>query len=140
MPPMEIRTQNDGLQNVYSELAQLDCSVEPDLARQDMKAETDIHDLLKRYGAEVQVRTGPLFGNLDFDMDLQNVMDATTDLKAAHRKLLDQRPELRGKYPTTALFLEALQSGRIANDFLPAQVSEPKPTQPTPATEPTPQT
>lgn len=106
-----VRTQVDGLGDVYSDLAaeQLDFSKQPDPTRQEQKDECDINLILKRFGVGATGRF-PQYGSMDTNMDLHSALGAIRDAKQAYNRLPD---ELKKEYPTWRHLLVALDTGRL---------------------------
>lgn len=104
-----IRTQSDGAQELYSDQAVLNCSESRDMARQEFKAESDINEILKKFGL-----TNPLrqvtYGEVDFDLDLQQAFAAIAAAKQAYREIPD---ELKAVVPSWQALLNGIESGAI---------------------------
>lgn len=108
-----LRTQVDDLAEEYSRLIQIDCSDMPDMTRQEFKQETDINYLISRFGANTPLRQ-PIYGEIDYDMDLQRALTALSDAKQAIRKL----PEpIRTKYAHLHRFIQGIESGELKDDL-----------------------
>lgn len=125
-----LRRQGDGLGDMASDAAALDCSNLPDLARQEFKDEADVNHLMRRFGVGAfspPNRPGS-FGEVDWDMDLQNAMFAVGAADRMYRKL---PPDLRAKYPSWETLLNALRNGELKID-LEAKPAEPPKAQPDP--------
>lgn len=118
----EIRTQADGLGDIVSLQTGLDCSTMPDLARQEFKQEADINILLARFGVNAPSRQ-PVYGEADFDLDLQQALTAIQEAKTAWATM---PIELRQQYPTWQALLTALDRGDIN-----IKIGDPPPTPPT---------
>lgn len=108
-----IRTQTDQMQDFYTELSALDCTDSVDRARQEFKDEADINKLLARFGVHAQQRQ-PTFGEVDFDLDLQQALFAVQEAKQAHRAM---PATLRERYPTWQSLLNGLESGEFKLDL-----------------------
>lgn len=108
-----IRTQVDGLNEEYSLDTALDCSILPDLARQEFKEETDVNTVLARYGVGGMKRQ-PEYSELDYDMDLQQSLMAIREAERAIEKL---PPELAEKYSTWERLLAGAYSGNFKTDL-----------------------
>lgn len=103
-----IRFQDDDQGDHYSVLTGLDCSTgSPDQARQEFKDETDINVMMARVGAVAPVRP-PIYGEVDYDLDLQQALSAIADAQFAWSKT---SAESRAKYPTWQSLLNAVNSG-----------------------------
>lgn len=103
------RTQVDEQQEYYSELTALDCSNSADMARQEFKKETDINDLMRRFGLSTPTRP-PEYSDVDWNIDLQSALAAIADSKRAWYTLPDN---LRQKYPNWRDLLNALEKGEL---------------------------
>lgn len=110
---MQIRTQTDGLNEQMSYETGLDCSALPDLARQEFKAETDVNNILARYGID-GVKRQPEYGEVDFNLDLQTSLESIREAERALRKL---PTELRGKYSTWERLLDGAFNGEFKTDL-----------------------
>lgn len=108
-----IRTQVDGLNELYSYETALDCSDKPDMARQEFKAETDVNNILARYGVNGPMRE-PQYGEVDYNLDLQQSLEAIREAERAVAKL----PEtLQGKYSTWERLLDGAYNGEFKMDL-----------------------
>lgn len=108
-----IRTQTDELQDSYSKLTALDCSDLPDRTRQEFKEETDVNYILTRYGANAPL-TQAIYGEVDYNMDLQQSLAAIETAQDAVRKL----PwALRDKYYHWEMLMEGMRSGEFKKDL-----------------------
>lgn len=103
-----VRQQHDGMQDAYSDEAAIDCTTKPDLARQEFKTESDVNNILNRFG--VPIANGTFGTEVDYTIDLQHALGAITDARRAHRNLPEN---LREKYPTWQSLLNALESGSL---------------------------
>lgn len=103
------RKQGDGKQRAYSEAAAIDTGTE-DLARQEFRDETDINTILKRFGVTGLPARVPVFGEQDFDMDLQNALHAIDEAQDAWERA---HPKVKERYPTWQQLLNAAQAGRL---------------------------
>lgn len=112
------RTQVDGLQDEYSALSALNCSEDlpdgkpnEDRARQEFKKETDINEILRRFGVgdESNLRQGT-FGEIDYNLDLQQALSSIDQAKSAYREMPN---ELQRRYPTWQRFLNAIERGEL---------------------------
>lgn len=127
-----IRRQSDIVnQKEISDRTGLDCSDDKDLARQEDKADADINNILKRYGIGTGQQRQPFFGEIDYDLDLQNARQAVRDAEHLWLKLPDP---IRDKYPTWQQVLSAAESGQLKGDLdaLAAEKKEEAPPAPTP--------
>lgn len=112
-----IRTQHDNKGDEYSEATALDLSATERLTRQEFKHESDPNEIMRRFtnGADVRGRA-PTFGEVDYDIDLQQGFAAVANAQAMHAELPDA---LREKYPTWQHVLHAAQSGALEQDLHP---------------------
>lgn len=89
----------------------VDCSTQPDMARQEFKDEADINVLLRKFGVRVLERsTQPIMQDIDFTLDLQGAYDAREQVQQVHSQLPE---EVRNLYPTWADLLNAIERGEI---------------------------
>lgn len=110
---VSVRTQVDGLGDIYSKTSALDCSADRDMTRQEFREESDINVLLKKFGLNQQSR--PLvYGEFDYTIDYQQ---ALTSLEAAGRAHARMPAEVREKYPTTRAMLDGMASGELAKEL-----------------------
>lgn len=109
-----IRTQIDGLNEEYSFSTGLDCSVLPDMTRQEFKAETDVNQILARYGVD-GIQRRPEYAEVDYNMDLQQALDSITQTERALAKL---PPELLEKYGTWERMLAGAYNGSVKADLV----------------------
>lgn len=111
---LAMRTQDDDLQDYYSDLAGIDMSDQTnkdnrDVARQEFKADADIQTILKRFGVMSPGRE-IVYGEADYTVDLQTAFDAMEEAKRAHARL---SPELKERYSTWQALLNALHNGSL---------------------------
>lgn len=109
-----IRSQTDGLGDQASKEAET-INHGRDRARQEFKADADINTLLRRYGVGVTQKL-PVFGEVDFTVDLQQAMAAISEAKLMHARLPEN---LRTKYRDWSSLLNALESGALVLDLTP---------------------
>lgn len=110
---MPIRTQVDGLNEEMSYETGLDCSILPDLTRQEFKDETDVNKVLARYGVNTPMRQ-PQYSEVDYDMDLQASLEA---IREAERAIAKLPVELQGKYSTWERLLDGAFNGEFKTDM-----------------------
>lgn len=108
-----IRTQPDTWASSWSEATGLDCSDKPDMTRQEFRAETDVNQIMSRYGANAPMRER-IYGTVDFDGDLQQALGAVQIAQDAIRKL---PASLRAKYATWEDLLTGLHNGSFKVDL-----------------------
>lgn len=108
------RTQDDNLQDQYSQLTGLDFTGTETLTRQEFKDEADLNILLSRYGV-AQMRPVQYGKEVDYTVDLQTAISA---LEAANAATFDVPEELRDKYPTWRHVLNGAESGEYHQDLL----------------------
>lgn len=107
--PVE-RTQADGLQEEYSAIDTIDTTNMPDLTRQEYRTEADVNYILSKFGVNGTNQRPIQFGEVNFDMDLQQALGVMDDAKRVHRTL----PEpLKERYPTPGAMLQALENGEM---------------------------
>lgn len=109
----KFRTQTDRRGLEFSRAGGLDCSTSKDMARQEFKDDADINVLLSRFGVNHQQRTLQ-YGEMDFNIDLQQATHAVRDAKDAHSRM---SPEIQALYPTWQQFVSGIASGRVADDI-----------------------
>lgn len=95
------------MQDYYSQLSGLDCSDLPDLARQEMKDETDVNRILERYGVNAPQRP-MVYGEIDYDLDLQSAKAALHDAQRAYTRLPEK---IKDQYGSWQELLTAIQAG-----------------------------
>lgn len=105
------RTQYDDLQELYSEKSGLDCSQEIDTARQEFKEEADTNKIMQRFGVNVPQK--PIQFGEQFDIELQDALEAVRSARKAYREL---PPDVRKEYPSWRTLLENLMSGKLSLD------------------------
>lgn len=128
-----IRNQKDNDQNLYSAATGIEF-FGPEgrsVTRQEHKDEADINSLLKRYGVGVPQRP-PVWGEVDFDLDLQTAHKAITTAKEVHAGL---PADLKAKYPNWQSLLNGLENGQLKIDL--DNTPKPDNNTATPSTEPT---
>lgn len=101
------REQGDGRQDEYSQASGLDASM-GDKTRQEFAAEVEINNLLKRYGVGVRP---PAFGEIDFDMGLQDSLAAMEEAKRAFARM---PLEIKRQFEDWRGLLNAVESGAYA--------------------------
>lgn len=107
------RAQGDDRQDEYSAAAAISFDGVEDMARQEFRDEADINIILKKFGATAPQR--PLvFGEADYDMDLQTAMLAIDAAKDIHLHL---GPALQEKYPTWQDVLNGVATGQLRIDL-----------------------
>lgn len=110
---IEMRGQNDGLNDEVSELSALDAS-EPKLTRQEFRDESDLNILLKKFGAGGLLAHDVQYGQLDYDTDLATAIDSMDRLILTFRKLPQ---ELQDKYRTPGAMIAAHNTGELKDDL-----------------------
>lgn len=119
-----IRTQADGAQEEYSEMAVIDCADSMDMARQEYKDEADVNVILARFGIHAPQKQ-TTFGEVDYTIDLQTAFGAIEAAKQAHARLPE---DLRKDYPTWQTLLNAIERGEIT-----VKEGQPEPPAPEPS-------
>lgn len=107
-----IRTQVDGLFDVYSVEFGLDASDGPgnrDMAHQEFKKGADITEIMKSFGV-FSPQKQLYFGEVDYSIDLQQALGAIADAKAAWQVM---PPDVKKEFRTWQELLNALESGQI---------------------------
>lgn len=120
--PME-RSQTDGRGLEYSILTGLDCSQDKVITRQEFKDETDVNNILGRYGINAPLREMRWGAEVDESIDLQQALDLVSKAKA-----IQVPDELKSKFPTWQSVLQAAETGEYqhALDQLAKQNEEEK--------------
>lgn len=112
-PIPAIRTQVDGLDEEYSLHTGIDCGNREDMARQEFKDDTDVNKILGRYGVNADMR--PLqFGNVNYDLDLQQALEA---IIAANEAMASLPDTLRERYPSWESLSKGLRDGTLKRDL-----------------------
>lgn len=109
-----VRTQHDDAQQTYSQAGGLDCSDSKDTTRQEFRDETDVNVILRRFGVDSFQAKQPLFGETDYEIDLQQALDAIKTAKEVHRGL---PPELKKIYPNWRSMLNGANTGDLKKDL-----------------------
>lgn len=94
------------------------------LTRQEQAADTDVNTIIEKFGAGAFTRQ-PIFGNVDFDRNLQ---DAYNAIEAAQRLWASMPDKLRKRYNSQEAMTEALINGDLAKaiqDELESKQEEP---------------
>lgn len=112
-PFKPLRQHGDGLGDIISDATATTPKGES-LTRQEFANDVDVNQILKRFGVDTPVRTGPIFTETDFSMDLQQSLMAIEQARKAHNAV---PPELREKYPTWRDVLEAAERGEYQQDL-----------------------
>lgn len=105
----------DDTQDDVSLATGLDLSDEVKVTRQEFREEADVNTMLRRFGVPVAAAARrPVFGDVDWDLDLHSAHIAVERAGAAFRKL----PRvLQEKYKDTRGLLDAMNSGELAEDL-----------------------
>lgn len=106
-----VHQQTDDDFDAKSEASGLDTSDRPDLCRQEDAKFTDINFQLKMFGADPFAPRQPMFGTVDYNLDLTSALTATADAKFAFKRLPES---LRAKYPSWIALLDAAEKGELA--------------------------
>lgn len=126
--PKAPRSQSDDAAKLYSEASAIDCSDSPDMTHQEFRDESDINDILQRFGVLTN-RREIQFGEQDFNIDLQTAMTAVAQAEEVHDRL---PPELKIKYPTWRSMLNAASTGNLKEDLHRAAETKTVPPEPEP--------
>lgn len=113
--PIKLRTQNDGEQETFSDLAVIDCSDDERITRQEDMDAADINKIMARFGvgAEFQGRM-PFNGEFDYTVDLQQGLEAVRSMENIVANL---PPELAAKYASPGSVLDAAHNGTLQKDL-----------------------
>lgn len=84
------------------------------LTRQEYKDDADINNIVRRFGIDSHAARQPLFGEMNFDMNLQS---AFADIAHANALFKSLPKELRDKYPTRGAMMEAMDNGNFERDL-----------------------
>lgn len=125
-----VRTQIDEQQDVWSLATGLACDPKEDLTRQEFKNEVDVNQILARYGVNTPMRQ-PIYGEVDFDMDLHQAFTAVSAAKRAFDRL---PASLKERYPTWQAVLNGLESGQFRIDLNVENLKKETPPDPTKVT------
>lgn len=111
-----IRQQTDIVdQDIVSLEAGLDCSTEPDTARQEFKREADVNYILSRFAVDGVLPSKQVsYGEVDWDLDLHGAYIALEAVDVARRSL---SPALQRKYRSQKELLDAMNSGELEADL-----------------------
>lgn len=126
-----IRSQADDDQDIWSANTGIDCSDAEDMARQEFKEETDINNILRRFGLNGFLNNDGRYTDTDYTIDLQSALTTISD---ARQTFEDLPANIREKYPTMPKLVNALENGTFDKALLnpatpPQPVTEtPKPT------------
>lgn len=119
-PVKHVRSQADDYQDEISDLTAIDTGDES-LTRQEFKDEADLNILLGRFGVDGLQHRQPQFGEIDYNMDLQQALAARDAVSRANFRVPE---ELREKYPDGHAVLAGVESGQYQKDL--AQLQEQK--------------
>lgn len=111
-----------------SNAAGIDCSNLPDTARQEFAKDSDINNILAKYG--IDALSDPVnFGEYDTDIDLQAGLNSLAAAKASYSRIPEH---IRKRYRDWTELLTAINEGKETLDT----IKDPNYTPPTPATPP----
>lgn len=114
----EIRTQNDGDQDIHSRYADIvfDDANKDDrsVTRQEMKDDADVNKLLARYGIGAFQNRGAQYSEIDFDIDLQTALHAIQEAQTAYSRM---PAGLKERFPTWQSVLNAIDAGQLTFDM-----------------------
>lgn len=82
------------------------------VTKQEFADEANINKLFERYGVMHQQRT-TFFGEMDYNIDLQQAIDATDQSKKAYSRMT---PEIKQLYPTWKKFVNAMATGDLEKE------------------------
>lgn len=97
--------------------------------RQELGPETDINNILKRFGLNAPQRQGVYGQTIDYNMDLATARSTVSEALDAYMTLPDK---LRARYRTLDEFRKGVESGAIKPADLSDEVQEPQPPAPEP--------
>lgn len=107
-------------QDAVSRACGIACDPADTRTRQEFKATSDVANILKRHGANLNPAPMP-FGAVDFDLDLQTAYETVAKVTRGYHLL----PEaVRAAYPDIRSILTALANGEVI-DFNPAAEGSP---------------
>lgn len=129
-PAIYTQADDDATREQLSRDTGLDCSNDIDSARQEFKAETDVKTILNRFGVAGLQPKQPVYGEVDYGMDLQEAYDSVNASKRAWQHL---SPTMRAKYPSYLAMLDGMTGDDqfakdLALDLHPAQIPPAPPT------------
>lgn len=108
------RHQADQRGDEISAATGTDYSNAKDMTRQEYAADADINNLATKFNLDELRKPINWGGEVDTTIDLQQSLTAITESKQAYNRL---HPDIRDKYPTWQLFLEGMDSGKLADDL-----------------------
>lgn len=119
MKRARLRTQadTDEQNEEAAAAATIDCSKDRDIVHHEFAEEADINHILRHFGADKFTDRTPYFGDVDYHLELQHALDASTTAIEAHR---DLPAHLKARYPTLETFLRAIETDSL-------DLSEPSP-------------
>lgn len=120
----QLRKQDDAMGDAYSDLTGISFLDTKDLARQEFKDEADVNVLLRKFGVGVPQKPNPVFGDVDYTVDLQSALTAAREASFAWSKL---PMTIRTKYRNWSGVLDAIERGALKVDQLQEKPPEPKP-------------
>lgn len=110
------RTQIDGKQDTVSAAAGLDYSKEPTKVREEFADEQDVNNILARLGHQgpeaLNQRNG-IYGEVNWDLDLQAATIAAQEARDAYHRLPKELKEL---YPDMASLLNAVEADQLTTE------------------------
>lgn len=128
----DTRTQWDQRQLEFSLASAMDYTNSEDMTRQEFKEETDINTILKKFGVGQGPQLLPIQnGEVDYDVGFQDAFLVAQDAQRAWNRM---SPDLRAKYPTWQLLLDAVAKGEDPFKTEDTPKPEEKPADSTPAT------
>ena len=119
----------------YSEAAGTDTGQE-NKVRQELKDESDITSILARAGLNPLQTRQPLYGEVDYTIDLQRAYAAVQEAASAYERLPEH---IRDKYPDWDSVVRAVEAGELTglntptgggNSSVPTVPAQPAPDQP----------
>lgn len=108
-----IRSQADNLGDATSDAAGIDTGLDT-ATRQEFAEESDINNILGKYGMQQATRPLKWGETIDYTMDLQQAKTALAAVKSANFNIPE---ELRNKYPDWQAILNGTESGAYQHDL-----------------------
>lgn len=106
--PERTQVETDAEREYYGQLTCISSPEGEDKARQEFKKESDINELLRRFGAVPPPRIPG--GEWDFDTDLASAFDSVRRVRDGYRTL---PAELREMYRTPQDLIQAILAGEV---------------------------
>lgn len=117
-------------QELFSEMAGLECPPGEDMARQEFAKEADINTILSKFGVDSFTNRRPQFVATDWSLDLQTALDATA---ATNRAFKDLPDDVKKDFPTPEAMLNGIVTGVLKFRDQPEIQTDEKPPKPVPS-------